>query len=95
LRDGTPDGTLVVVSADGARCLPTETSLIAALADWARAEGRRCARSPSAWRLGTASRWMPPRLAPPCRDRGNGSTLQSLPNHVDLMQIAPICRRSY
>jgi fumarylacetoacetate (FAA) hydrolase len=34
LRDGTPDGALVVVSADASRCLPTGTSLIDAIADW-------------------------------------------------------------
>lgn len=34
LRDGSPDGALVVVSADGARALYTGTSLIAAIAQW-------------------------------------------------------------
>lgn len=38
LRDGTPDGALMVVSADGARYLPAGTSLIAAIADWGKAE---------------------------------------------------------
>lgn len=38
LRDGTPDGALVVVSADGARYLPADTSLLAAITDWARHE---------------------------------------------------------
>jgi len=35
LHDGSADGALVVVSADGLRCLPTGTSLIAVMADWA------------------------------------------------------------
>ncbi len=34
LDDGTPDGALVVVSPDGTRVLPAQTSLIAAIADW-------------------------------------------------------------
>lgn len=34
LRDGTPDGALVVVADDGRRCLHAGTSLIAAMADW-------------------------------------------------------------
>lgn len=34
LRDGSPDGALAVVSADGARFLAAATSLIAAIADW-------------------------------------------------------------
>ena len=38
LRDGTPDGALAVMAEDGTRCLAAGTSLIAAIADWARAE---------------------------------------------------------
>ena len=38
LQNGTADGALFVVSADGQRCLPTATSLIAAIADWATQE---------------------------------------------------------
>jgi fumarylacetoacetate (FAA) hydrolase len=34
LRDGTPDGALIVVSDDAARFARTGTSLIAAMADW-------------------------------------------------------------
>jgi fumarylacetoacetate (FAA) hydrolase len=36
LRDGSADGVLVVVSGDGLRFLTAGTSLIAAMADWAR-----------------------------------------------------------
>lgn len=39
LRNGTPDGQLIVVSADGDRCLPAPvSSLLAAIADWAQSE---------------------------------------------------------
>ncbi len=38
LRDGTPDGALVVIAEDGARCLAAGTSLIAAIAAWGRVE---------------------------------------------------------
>jgi fumarylacetoacetate (FAA) hydrolase len=34
VRDGSPDGTLIVVSDDAARFLPAGTSLIAAMTDW-------------------------------------------------------------
>jgi len=41
LRDGTPDGCLVVVSTDGSRFLPPDAewpNLLAAITDWTRAE---------------------------------------------------------
>ncbi|WP_420383955.1 fumarylacetoacetate hydrolase family protein [Novosphingobium sp.] len=38
LRDGSPDGVLVLVSNDGQRMISGGTTLIAAIADWATAE---------------------------------------------------------
>ena len=87
LRDGTPDGTLVVVSADGARCLPTETSLIAALADWARAEAPLRAL---AVRLeaGHGEPLDAAQIGAPMPRSWQWLDASVFANHVDLMQIA-------
>jgi fumarylacetoacetate (FAA) hydrolase len=87
LRDGSPDGSLVVVSADGARCLPSETNLLAAIADWARAEALLCALDVRL-EAGQGEPLDATRIGAPMPRSWQWLDGSVFANHVDLMQIA-------
>jgi len=90
LRNGRPDGELVVVSADGTRYLASPgMSLLAVMADWAHAEPvqhmgkalqhRFSSALPMCCTKAVAVFWTQPALSPPCRVRGNGWMDRPLP----------------
>ena len=87
LRDGSADGALVVVSADGARCLPAGTSLIVAMADWTR---EATALQALAARLdaGQGDPLDAARIAAPMPRSWQWLDGSAFATHGDLMQIA-------
>ena len=86
LRDGSADGALVVVSADGARCLPARTSLIAAIADWARAEP--ALRQIATQVEGAGEAFDAARLAAPMPRSWQWLDGSAFATHGELMQVA-------
>jgi fumarylacetoacetate (FAA) hydrolase len=84
--DGTPDGELVVVAADGARCVPAGArwpNLLAAIETWAEAEPELRALDPEAGEpLDPATLRAP---LPRSWQWLDGSAFQA---HADLMQVA-------
>jgi len=87
LRDGTPDGALVVVSADGTRCLSADTSLIAALADWARQEQPLQALAARV-EAGQGEPLGPARIAAPMPRSWQWLDGSAFNQHGELMQVA-------
>ncbi|KUR74878.1 fumarylacetoacetate hydrolase family protein [Novosphingobium sp. FSW06-99] len=87
LQDGTPDGALVIVSADGARALPAETSLIAAIADWARSEPALRALAARV-EAGHGDPLDPARIRAPLPRSWQWLDGSAFSQHGDLMQIA-------
>jgi fumarylacetoacetate (FAA) hydrolase len=87
LRDGTPDGALVVVSADGERCLAARTSLIAAMAGWAREEAPLRALA-ARLDAGQGDPLDPARLAAPMPRSWQWLDGSAFHQHGELMQVA-------
>jgi fumarylacetoacetate (FAA) hydrolase len=89
LRNGTPDGELVVVSADATRYLaaPALPNLLAAIENWAVAEPALAALADEL-ATGAGGYSIPRLLARRCRAPGNGSMARPFGTHGDLMQIA-------
>ena len=85
--DGSPDGALVVVSADGTRCLPAGTSLIAALADWGRVAPMLQALA-DGLADGRGDAVDPARIAAPMPRSWQWLDGSAFDTHGDLMQIA-------
>jgi len=91
LRDGSPDGALIVVSADGGRFLPTGTSLIAAIADWAREETplrALAARLAAGLEAGQGEALDPANIAAPMPRSWQWLDGSAFAQHGELMQIA-------
>ena len=87
LRDGTSDGSLVVVSADGARCLSAQTSLIAAIADWDQVAPALAALA-ERLSAGQGDAFDPGRSAAPMPRSWQWLDGSAFDTHGELMQIA-------
>ncbi|HZV09131.1 MAG TPA: fumarylacetoacetate hydrolase, partial [Novosphingobium sp.] len=88
LRDGSPDGALAVISADGARYLAAPgLSLLAAIGDWGRAEPvlQRLAAGVAA---GQGGRLDPARLQAPLPRTWQWLDGSAFLQHGKLMQVA-------
>jgi fumarylacetoacetate (FAA) hydrolase len=86
VRDGTPDGQLLVVATDGARALAAGTSLIAAITDWTVTEPvlRKLALHVET----EGERFDPVLLCAPLPRSWQWLDGSAFPTHGDLMQTA-------